>query len=243
MIDKSKPIPFYIQLKDYILEAIRDGHFKQGDKLPTEKELMDQFKLGRVTVRAALLELEHEGYIEKRHGIGTFVSNRSRQSGFEPLISLSFSLKSMGIKAENKIILNEEIPMTQELLEQIKLTDATSVQHLLRIREAEGEPIAIEHSYFDSIIYKQLEGYNLEESLADLLLNKINISVIKIDQSMRIRKPTEYEKEVLLIEDTNMVMELTRWLYTEENVPPFFFVHFVLLADHISYTFDNFIKK
>lgn len=243
MIDKNNPIPLYIQLKNHILEAIKESDYKEGTKIPTEKELMETFKLGRATVRAAILELEHEGYVEKRHGIGTFVSTRIPKNRFEPLISLSFSLNSIGIEAENKIVLNEEIPLTNNLVAQTKLESAATIGHLLRVRSANSEPIAIEHSYFNKNVYEQLKQYNLEQSLADLILNRINISVTKIDQTLRIRKPTEYEKKVLLIEDTNMVMELTRWVYSEEDRPPFFFVNFVLLADHISYTFDNLMRK
>lgn len=73
MLDKASYTPLYIQVREYILNRIRMGDYKVGDRLPTEKELMEQLQVGRATVRAALNELEHEGQVEKRHGIGTFV--------------------------------------------------------------------------------------------------------------------------------------------------------------------------
>ena len=73
MLDKASYTPLYIQVREYILNRIRMGDYKAGDRLPTEKELMEQLQVGRATVRAALNELEHEGQVEKRHGIGTFV--------------------------------------------------------------------------------------------------------------------------------------------------------------------------
>ena len=97
MLDKASYTPLYIQVREYILNRIRMGDYKVGDRLPTEKELMEQLQVGRATVRAALNELEHEGQVEKRHGIGTFVKEPKRELGFEPLISLSHYLDKMGI--------------------------------------------------------------------------------------------------------------------------------------------------
>ena len=73
---------------------------------------MEQLQVGRATVRAALNELEHEGQVEKRHGIGTFVKEPKRELGFEPLISLSHYLDKMGIRCVNRVVKDE--PVTVE---------------------------------------------------------------------------------------------------------------------------------
>ena len=112
MLDKASYTPLYIQVREYILNRIRMGDYKVGDRLPTEKELMEQLQVGRATVRAALNELEHEGQVEKRHGIGTFVKEPKRELGFEPLISLSHYLDKMGIRCVNRVVKDE--PVTVE---------------------------------------------------------------------------------------------------------------------------------
>ena len=67
--------PLYIQVKQHILEQIKGGKFKPGDKLPSEKELTDLFGVSRVTVRNALGELQSEGIIVRISGKGTFVAD------------------------------------------------------------------------------------------------------------------------------------------------------------------------
>jgi GntR family transcriptional repressor for pyruvate dehydrogenase complex len=64
------------QVKDVLKQAILDGHFKQGDKLPPEDQVAKKFKVSKVTAREALREMESEGLIEKRRGIygGSFVA-------------------------------------------------------------------------------------------------------------------------------------------------------------------------
>lgn len=72
MIDRNSNIPLYIQLADEIRRQIVSGDIKVGDKLPSESEMIKEYKLGRLTIRDALSILANEGLIEKHHGKGTF---------------------------------------------------------------------------------------------------------------------------------------------------------------------------
>jgi len=64
------------QVKHHLEQAILDGKFKPGDKLPPENQIAEIFKVSKVTAREALREMETEGLIEKRRGThgGSFVA-------------------------------------------------------------------------------------------------------------------------------------------------------------------------
>ena len=64
------------QVKHHLKQAILDGKFKPGDKLPPENQIAEMFKVSKVTAREALREMETEGLIEKRRGThgGSFVA-------------------------------------------------------------------------------------------------------------------------------------------------------------------------
>jgi GntR family transcriptional regulator len=70
---KAKVPPRYQTIADELRAEILAGSFKHGDQLKTEPELMDQYGVSRPTAHRALIELEAEGLVEIRHGIGTFV--------------------------------------------------------------------------------------------------------------------------------------------------------------------------
>ena len=72
MLSRNSQIPLYVQLADCLREQIRSGEIKEGDKLPSETEMIKYYQLGRLTIRDALDILVHEGLLEKRHGKGTF---------------------------------------------------------------------------------------------------------------------------------------------------------------------------
>ena len=64
------------QVQHHLKQAILDGKFKPGDKLPPENQIAEMFKVSKVTAREALREMETEGLIEKRRGThgGSFVA-------------------------------------------------------------------------------------------------------------------------------------------------------------------------
>lgn len=72
MIKRNSSLPLYVQLADSVREKIRSGEIKVGDMLPSENEMIKQYKVARLTVREALSILVNEGLLEKRHGKGTF---------------------------------------------------------------------------------------------------------------------------------------------------------------------------
>lgn len=63
-------------LRDAILDRLQSGHWRAGDRLPTERELSERFGVSRTTVRKALLELKQQGLIEQIVGSGTFVAEQ-----------------------------------------------------------------------------------------------------------------------------------------------------------------------
>jgi DNA-binding LacI/PurR family transcriptional regulator len=80
---------FYRQIYDYLLEAITSGKLSSGDKVPSEKELCEQFTVSRITSKRALELLTEQGYIVRFPGKGSFVANKQLKSGKPSRVSRS----------------------------------------------------------------------------------------------------------------------------------------------------------
>lgn len=74
--------PQYARLAGELLSSIRAGRYPKGALLPTEMELCRHFGVSRITVRAALRELEVRGIVSRRPGIGTRVESSSSRERF-----------------------------------------------------------------------------------------------------------------------------------------------------------------
>lgn len=76
-LDKTSPIPLYLQLASRLEALIAEGVHPVGSKLPGEEELARQYGLNRNTVRHALSLLARNSLVRTERGVGTFV-RRSR---------------------------------------------------------------------------------------------------------------------------------------------------------------------
>lgn len=83
--------PLYVQVHRYIEDMIRQGHLNPNNRIPTEKELMEQFSVSRITVVNALSALVKEGWIYRVPGRGSFVAKelpvQLKGGASEPLVS------------------------------------------------------------------------------------------------------------------------------------------------------------
>lgn len=88
-----KPIKtskIYEQIVDQIGQLVAEGHLKPGDRLPSERELVDRFKVSRASIREAISALEMMGLIEVRSGEGTYIRQVNMDSVVAPLAWMLF---------------------------------------------------------------------------------------------------------------------------------------------------------
>jgi len=89
-MDTGPPVQkLYQQIARQITAAIVGGHYAPGDKLPSERELADDFGVSRPTIRDAMIALEFQGLVEARQGSGVYVSAapQSPEYAAEPEVS------------------------------------------------------------------------------------------------------------------------------------------------------------
>ena len=71
---RDGPVAMHRQMTEQLREAIRDGTYKQGERIPAEPELAARYEVSRITARQAVMQLVREGLVVRRQGKGTFVS-------------------------------------------------------------------------------------------------------------------------------------------------------------------------
>lgn len=76
-IDPTKPLPLHAQISQGIILAIARGELRKGERLPTVRQLAVELKVNSNTVARVYLDLERQGILETRRGLGTFVLGNS----------------------------------------------------------------------------------------------------------------------------------------------------------------------
>jgi GntR family transcriptional repressor for pyruvate dehydrogenase complex len=78
----------YQQVANSLAETIRAGTYKPGQRLPSERDLAEQFNVSRPTVREAMIALEIQGMVEARHGSGIYVTERVEPENVPPELDI-----------------------------------------------------------------------------------------------------------------------------------------------------------
>ena len=92
-LDTRSGVPTYLQLVQQVRQAVRLGILKPGDQLPTVKEVVGSLAINANTVLKAYRDLDREGLVEGRRGLGTFVSSQLPPRSPDELKELRASLR------------------------------------------------------------------------------------------------------------------------------------------------------
>ncbi|HRG15975.1 MAG TPA: GntR family transcriptional regulator [Pseudomonadota bacterium] len=119
-IQWNESAPIYRQLRDYIKAMILDEALKEGDAIPSVRQVSADFQLNPITVSKAYQELVDENLVEKRRGLGMYVNQGAREAL---------------LKNEREHFLREEWPVLRDRLRRLGLDLA-----MLAKMDTTGEP-------------------------------------------------------------------------------------------------------
>jgi DNA-binding transcriptional regulator YhcF (GntR family) len=99
----------YLQLVQQVRQAMRLGLLREGDQLPTVKDVVGRLALNPNTVLKAYRELEHGGLVKARAGVGTFVTTTLSDSSFAAHAPLRRDLQRWIVRARSAGLDDESI--------------------------------------------------------------------------------------------------------------------------------------
>jgi len=105
-IDKTSPLPLYVQVADWLESMIKGERYRVGTKLPSEGELAQKFQLNRNTIRQAISLLVQKGFVEKQKGVGTFIREKTPSLAIHQLsriVSFSDDFNLNKVELEDRI--------------------------------------------------------------------------------------------------------------------------------------------
>jgi len=144
---------------------------KDGDKLPTERDLSERFQVSRATIRRAIGELVAEGRISPQVGRGSFVHTRQLEDSLTSLVSFSDLARERGITPSARVIRAGFRPASPEESAVLNLQTHGMVFDLLRVRYLDGNPVALDHSRIPESAAKGFDAVDFEvESVYELLV-------------------------------------------------------------------------
>lgn len=229
-IDKDSSIPIYLQLKRLIERQVTSGSLPPHSRIPSERELSEQFAISRMTARRALLELTREGWIYTSVGKGTFVAEPKISQSLQALTSFSEDMRARGLRPSAALLRHGLLPADDEVARGLRLPAETAVLCIERLRLADGEPMALEQAHFSFPGMEELLSSSLDGSLYELLRERFRLVPAEAIQEFEARLATPPEQELLRVGAGAPVLTIDRTTL-DTTGRPFEFVRSVYRAD------------
>lgn len=219
-VDKRSPVPLYYQIKETIKEKIEGGSLEPHERLPSERELEENYGISRMTARRALTELESEGYVYREQGKGSFVAEPKLRQGLLQLTGFTEDMKSRRMKPGARVLEDRVIESDEELANNLSIDAGSSVFLLQRVRFAEEEPLAIETTHLRYDLCEGIGDYDFSErSLYNTLREEFDVILSRAEQSVEASLADEFEAKNLQVDqgDPMLITERTTYIGDEKT--------------------------
>lgn len=148
--------PIWESIAQTLMQEIGAGHYRPGDKLPTEAVLATRFGVNRHTVRRALQPLQQQGLTHARRGAGVFVLADVTEYPIGKRVRFHQNLKAAGRLAERKLLTLQTRPASPDEAEALQLETGALVHVSEGLSLADGVPVAMFRSVFPAARFPQL---------------------------------------------------------------------------------------
>ncbi len=192
-------IPIHLTIYEDIKKDILNGKFAPNEAIPSERNISVHYNVSRMTVRQAINQLVFDGYLYRKKGSGTFVSEKVRGNFAKGVIGFEAEMERRGYSTSNQeLLFQKELP-SDEVVKALEIESFEGVFHIERVRFADGLPMAVEQSYRALRVSPNLK----ERDLSDSLMKELEVLGYEIgyaDQSIHAVLATESQAAALGIE-------------------------------------------
>lgn len=218
-LNRDSPIPLYYQIKQLFAESIATGKLQPGEPIPSEHTLQRELLVSRSTIRRAMAELEHGGYISRQRGRPTIIRRRPIHHGTTAIAGFGDDMRSQGCKPWSKVLGISIISADAQLAARLKISVGDAVVTAHRLRFADDQPVCVEKpnlplARVGPISPRDIEG---EKSLYDYLRNKLGIRLASVEEVLEVVPVDVETAELLEISPSSCVVQLQRTVYDDKD--------------------------
>lgn len=227
------------QVEENIAEDILTGRLSPRAQLPKEADLMEQFGVGRHTIRRAISRLQSRGLVEVEQGKGTFVRDGRLEYRISERKRFSQNLLDQGREPFGQAIREEEIPASAGVAEALRLPRGEPVYHIVRRGFADDEPINLSNAYYP---VRRFPGFDKERrsgrSVSVILAEYGVPDYIRLRTDILVRMPTPKEARQLGQSVSQPVIALKK-VDVDMKGTPIAYSETVWPGERVQFSIDN----
>ena len=227
-------LPAYIKIHDQIKKDIDDAIWEIGERLPSERDLAETFKVSRMTLRQAITLLVEEGVLERRVGSGTSTRVQEKMRG---TTSFTEIMKAQGKTPSSQLISYRRTLPSEQEVEKLGIHKTENVIRMERVRYADDLPVVYEVA---SIPEKFIKNFKKEEVTSHFFqtLQEHGYKIGKSQQTIYARLAKEKIANYLDIPRGHAILGLTQISYFDDGTA-FEYVKSQYVGDRFEFYLEN----
>jgi GntR family transcriptional regulator len=218
-LDPASPIPLYRQLRSSIQAVLQSGEWSSERALPSERELCESLNLARATVRQAIHELELDGWVIRRRGLGTYPSPAKVEQPLARITSFTENMQQSGLIASSKLIRAKLEPATGIVARALQLGAGGVVASITRLRLANGNPLMLEKAHLNYSLIPGILEHDLTASLYEVLHSVYRLQFAQGQERIEAILPDAKLAKLLELPAHTPVLYTERTVITNDGIP------------------------
>jgi GntR family transcriptional regulator len=240
VVDRSSPLPLYHQIKQAVLGRVEHGQYLPGELIPPERDLAEEFKVSRITVRRAIEDLAREGLFVRIQGKGTFVTPLKVSDSSKRVGGFAEELRLTGFEAKFKVIEVSTIPCPPGVARKLNIDEGSNVLYIYRLALADNEPIATAIVYLAveesiSVNADELDSY---DSIYSFLEERYSFHFAGGERIMEAVGATAEEAAALGIEEGKPIFLSRLTIWGRSKSEPIAYAKVAIRGDRYKYRME-----
>jgi GntR family transcriptional regulator len=213
-----KRIPLYEQIEAILRQRLHT--MQAGERLPSDRDLAQEFSVSFVTARQAVSRLAADGLVERHVGRGTFVASARLEKNMSGLTSFSEDMIRRGLSVHSKVLECTVRPASQAVAQALQIAENSPVVHIRRVRFADAIPMTIEAVNLHALAFPGLAGEDFShQSLYEVLERRYGVALTVARGVLSAVTPTTEEAQMLGITRATPLLVVSRTAYNQHNEP------------------------
>ena len=208
-------MPKYIKISEDIKDKIESGAIKQGEKIYSEKDIMEKYVVSSTTARKALDVLRRENIIESIQGKGSFILQTSILRSLKKVISFTENVEKQSLVPTAKVTEMTLMEDQSKYHKILNIEDGGKILKVKRVKYASEVPVMIDTRYINLKYFPDLEKKDLTGSLYKVY-ESYNIKIVHSKQIIRMSFLDDIDAKLLNLKKFDPVMHIEGTLYTED---------------------------
>jgi len=209
--------PLYARIKDHILDRIRSGDWSPGTRVPSENELVETFKISRMTANRALRELMNEGFLARVQGVGTFVKEPPPRSSLLELRNIAEEIEARGHRHSARVMSRHEVTATPPLAEAFEMKTPGRLFHIVMVHEENGVPVQLEDRHVNPFVVPGFMAQDFRSTTPTAYLVAAT-PVDELEHTVEAVMPTPEQQRLLDIDAGEPCLALHRRSWSKGHV-------------------------